>query len=214
MKTISWTEDECKAFYNHARKIIKYDYALWAKMIAKALGEMKPLIIADIACGPGLLAFELMKFVSPDCEFIMLDSADQMLSIVELKDAGQHKIKLINCKAEALEILDESVDIALCKDLLAYINEPEKVFSEIYRILKPNGLAFIIDYDSEAYKFIALILYWIIKLKFGKEQADRFWYGYENGYPSTKLLDQLSEMGFGVRDMKMRGISYIVRVEK
>ncbi|KAL3813841.1 hypothetical protein ACJIZ3_015109 [Penstemon smallii] len=53
-------------------------------------------------------------------------------------------------KGQEFEIEDESFDAVLCTVSVQYLQQPEKVFAEIFRVLKPGGV-FIVSFSNRLF---------------------------------------------------------------
>jgi SAM-dependent methyltransferase len=54
----------------------------------------------------------------------------------------QDNVDLV-CDIHAIELPDNSVDGAICTGVLEHVEDPAKVVQEIFRILKPGGMAYL-----------------------------------------------------------------------
>lgn len=125
---------------------------LCAEEIAKLTGDG---IFLDIACGDGYFTVPCAAFGT---KIIAGDISNAMLGILQDK-AGLNGISLENvtlCRINALDIplATESVDAAAANSVLHLISNPQKVISEIHRVLKKGGAFICIDdapgnYDSQ-----------------------------------------------------------------
>jgi SAM-dependent methyltransferase len=70
-------------------------------------------------------------------EVLKIDGAVTVVNI----DAGAHPD--VMCDASAIPLPDGSFDNVLCFNLLEHVAEPEKVMSEISRLLRPGGRLFV-----------------------------------------------------------------------
>jgi ubiquinone/menaquinone biosynthesis C-methylase UbiE len=104
--------------------------------------------VADLGCGPGFYALALADIVGPEGKVYAVDSDEKAVREVERK-AGERSLRNIDARAVSASrldfIADGSVDFVLCHGLLCSMapQEHEAAVSELKRILKPEGLAYI-----------------------------------------------------------------------
>jgi len=109
---------------------------------------MQGQTVADLGCGPGFYTFALAESVGPEGRVYAVDSDERAVRAVERKAA---KGKFQNVKvhfssaADLGFIADSSVDFVLAEGLLCSMAPHGRDFavSEIKRILKPGGKAFL-----------------------------------------------------------------------
>lgn len=95
----------------------------------------------DIGCGTGDYLVELLSFTD---EVIGADNAQLMLSVARENIKGhEQRIKLYQEDIENLSFSDDCFDVVICAGVLEYIYDDTKALSEIYRVLKPGGFAYI-----------------------------------------------------------------------
>ncbi len=117
-------------------EITNRDYAI-GKELANIINNG---ILLDLACGDGSITLPIAKFGT---KVIATDISKKMLSLL-IKKAKYNSINLRNvsiCRMNALNIqlMNDSVDFVVANGLLHLISNPNKVISEIYRVLKPGG---------------------------------------------------------------------------
>ncbi|MFW6043679.1 MAG: class I SAM-dependent methyltransferase [Marinilabiliaceae bacterium] len=66
------------------------------------------------------------------------------------KKAAERGINAIACTAEDLPYKDNSFDFALMVTTICFVDDPQKTFQEIHRILKPEGHIIIAFVDKES----------------------------------------------------------------
>ena len=98
-------------------------------------------IFLDIACGDGCLTVPAAEY---GVQIIAGDISNAMLGILQGK-AAHNGISLENvtlCRMNALDLPlgNETVDVAVANSVLHLISNPQKVISEIYRVLKKGGV--------------------------------------------------------------------------
>ena len=105
-------------------------------------------VVADLGCGPGYFTFALAECVGPKGRVYAVDSNEKAIRAVERKayKRGYRNIKAYASSAANLSFIeDESVEFVLADGLLCSMapRDHGAVVTEIKRILKPNGKAFL-----------------------------------------------------------------------
>jgi ArsR family transcriptional regulator len=99
-------------------------------------------VVADLGCGTGWASAMLAPNVA---RVIGVDSSAAMLKAARKRVADFSNIDLRRGELDALPIEDASCDAALMLLALTYVNDPQKVLSEMSRVIKPGGKAVILD---------------------------------------------------------------------
>lgn len=112
--------------------------------------------VLDLGCGTGRDAFILSQIVGEKGRVIGIDMTDEQLSVAN-QYIGWHMDKFgykkpnVEFKKGYIEDLktagieDNSVDIVISNCVINLSPDKEKVFSEIYRVLKPGGELYFSD---------------------------------------------------------------------
>jgi len=106
--------------------------------------------VLEIAPGPGYLSIELAKRgfnvtgveLSPDFVAIEKHNAAEAGVTVDFKQGN----------ASALPLDDGMYDFIICSAAFKNFSEPLKALTEMYRVLKPDGTALILDMDHNVTK--------------------------------------------------------------
>jgi len=121
------------------------------KLIAKELVEKIPAngSVLEIAPGPGYFCIELAKLGN-----FQITGLDISKSFVEIarKNAAEAglKIDFREGNASAMPFKENTFDFTFCQAAFKNFSEPVKAISEMYRVLKPGGVAVILDMRSDA----------------------------------------------------------------
>jgi glycosyltransferase involved in cell wall biosynthesis/ubiquinone/menaquinone biosynthesis C-methylase UbiE len=118
------------------------DYELIAPLLASCSGN-----VLDLGGGFGMARL----FLQPACDYAVLDPSSQWL---DLPTSGLHasrpalstKPPFVRGVGERMPFRSESFNEVLALWVLNSVSQPEKVFSEIHRVLKPGGrLVLVLD---------------------------------------------------------------------
>lgn len=122
--------------------------------------EMEPLIaraditpgqvVVEYGCGPGGLALELARRAGPSGHVHGVDlNADFVRAARQaLADAGFTASATVHhATDDQIPLADATADRLVCKNVMEYVPDVAATLSEFHRVLKPGGIAHIIDSD-------------------------------------------------------------------
>lgn len=124
------------------------------------------ITVLEIGCGNGALWRENLKKIPEDLHIVLSDVSLGMINDAEnsLKKAAGKSAKLNSLLENNFEFMefdsniipfeDESVDIVIANHMLFYFDKPDKVLSEVKRVLKKGGFLFASTYGSRHMKEI------------------------------------------------------------
>ena len=104
------------------------------------LDETKPLKILEIGCGPGALAGALHRWY-PNAEITAIDRDSEFIRFAKETEKG---VCFSEADAERLPFADGSFDVTISNTVAEHI-EPSKFYGEQLRVLKPNGVCFVLS---------------------------------------------------------------------
>jgi len=99
--------------------------------------------VLDIGCGPGIYMVDLLQ---RGMDVWGVDVAPKMIeqAISTAKDMGlQSRVHFSVASVENLPFPDEYFDVIICIGVLEYLSKDDLALKEIYRVLKPHGIAII-----------------------------------------------------------------------
>ena len=107
-------------------------------------------------------------------------------SLAMLKKAKARGVEVIGGVAENLPIVSGSFDFALITTTLCFVNDIERTFEEVKRILRKNGFIILGFIDRESF---------LGKIYMDKKDRSLF-YRVANFYSTKEVIDRLRETGF------------------
>ena len=93
--------------------------------------------VLDAGCGPGLYLGELARNVR---EVVGIDSDYSMLSIAAHRLRESSNVALYLGEVVALPFDDSYFDGVISNNVVHFLEDPDKFFREIVRVVKPNGV--------------------------------------------------------------------------
>ncbi len=104
-------------------------------------------VVLDLGSGAGFDAFLAAKVVGDRGKVIGVDMTEEMLekARVNAKKGGYKNVEFRLGEIENLPVEDNSIDVVISNCVINLSPDKEKVFKEVYRVLRPNGRMFVAD---------------------------------------------------------------------
>lgn len=165
--------------------------SLEENLLLELVGDPKGLDVLDVGCGDGDLAFSLAEsgacVVGVDPSEGMIDKAREMAEL-------RNSTATFQCdEGESLSFDEARFDLVLAKTILCFVDDAPMVFSEMARVLRPNGRLVIGELGR--WSFWALQRY--IRGRFGS----RLWRR-GNSWTSAQLRTMAEDAGFTVTEIR------------
>lgn len=146
--------DNISSNYDGLNRVISFGIdQSWRRKVIKLISDSKAQNVVDIATGTGDLAIALAK---ENVEHVVgIDISNGMLDVGRKKIKSQNlseNIDMVQADSEDLPYPDNTFDAATVAFGVRNFENLDKGLSEIYRILKPDGL-FVILETSNPTKF-------------------------------------------------------------
>jgi len=122
---------------------------IWRKKVVNILKSYNPKIILDVATGTGDLAIATLK-INPK-KIYGIDISDGMLNIGQKKIKQKGHDSIISLKkgdAENIPFDDNTFDAVTVAFGVRNFEDLDTGLSEIYRVLKPNGICVILEFTT------------------------------------------------------------------
>lgn len=118
------------------------------KKIIQFLNLKSTNIIADLGCGSGYFTIPISQKVK---KIYGIDIQNEMLNYLEKKIEKQKisNIKILFSKEDQIPLKKSSIDLLLSVNTLHEFHKKKIIIQEIQRVLKPEGIAAIIDFKKE-----------------------------------------------------------------
>jgi ubiquinone/menaquinone biosynthesis C-methylase UbiE len=156
-------------------------------------------IVVDLGMGPGLLSKEINR-IMPEVTIIGLDPLKKMLKITKkyALTNNLNRIDPILSVAENIPLKNDSVDIIISRFSLLYWKHPNTGFSEIQRVLKPNGKLILETINADFPRWKLFLIKYLMLIKSAGKEVIRY---HIDAYDSAYTRAQVEKL---VTDNKLR----------
>jgi len=136
-------ENSAEAFDKIARTILKNVYPYLAKQIKEDYGITRGTCV-DAGAGSAYLSIELAKVTNLEIRALDIDPDALEIAGRNIRKAGlADRIKLVLGDVQKMPFADRSVDLVVSRGSFLFWKDKVKAFREIWRILKPGGVAYV-----------------------------------------------------------------------
>lgn len=117
----------------------------WPAKIAEELLErlqffrLEPRVIVDLGCGAGLAAAQLRRRY-PRARVVAVDFALMMVRAARRRQRFWRRYDCVCADARSLPLAAQSVDLVFSNLMLPWCDDPEALFAQVQRVLRPGGL--------------------------------------------------------------------------
>ncbi len=118
-------------------------------------------IILDPSGGTGLLVKKLIAQDSTFKHFVINDPSEKMLGIARQRLSGNPSIIFENQKIQDLSYPQNYFSKIICLNSFHFYEHQEQVIDQFYRLLKPGGKLFILDWNRDGFfRIVNTLIRW------------------------------------------------------
>ncbi|MFM7202910.1 MAG: class I SAM-dependent methyltransferase [Myxococcota bacterium] len=112
------------------------------------LTGLKPGMRAvDAGGGAGFVSRIMADIVTASGEVLLVDQSDERLQVAREYTAPFTHVSFVQGPLEQIPLPADSVDYVFCRFVFEYLQNPEAVFAELVRIVRPGGKIVVGDLD-------------------------------------------------------------------
>ncbi len=196
-------------FYDRTNRLISFGLnSYWLNKMVKRISETNPSRVLDLACGTGVLTAKLAA-LGP-MTVTGLDPSEGMLARARKRTADAPDVNYVKGYAEALPFEKDSFSTVTVSYGIRNFADRREAFSQIYRVLEPDGTLFVLEFSPDAPSWRNLLQRFYIHsvlpvlgwMGTGKKEAYRYLRDSVESFPHADVItNELSIAGFS-------GISY------
>ncbi len=113
------------------------------------LGLQKGQSVLDLGSGPGFWTLPLAELVGSEGNVWALDASQEMLDTLASRNPPV-QVHLLRTELPKIALPDHSTDLAWTAFVFHEVEPPEELAHELYRVLKPAGRVFVLDWRPDA----------------------------------------------------------------
>ena len=184
----------------------------WKELLIDWLSPEKEMHIIDVAGGTGDVARRFLKRVKGKGKATVCDPNEFMVEEGKKNHTFKDKIEWIVASAEDLPFKENTFDAYLVSFGVRNFSNIEKSLSEAYRVLKPGGKFYCLEFSraenetiSSVYNFYSSIIPVMGKIIVGDEKPYEYLTKTISNFPSQENFKKMIE-GTKFKDVNYRNI--------
>ena len=123
-------------------------HRLWKKTLLNMMNPSNNQKLIDVACGTGDVAKKFLSYVDKPGQIICVDPNELMIRKGKEKLNNYNNLKWIIAPAEKLPIKDNKFDFYTISFGLRNTENLKEALDEAYRVLKPGGRYFCLEFSK------------------------------------------------------------------
>lgn len=204
LKSIPPRKPECEALLDHGEFTVE-DYTKVTRKLEMKHRKLIRFILEDldvkdhsnvleIGPGPGLISIWMAQ-ENPTLKIIGLDLSEDMICVAnknKIEENVQERVEFVKGNAEDMDLFkDNSFDLVFSNGSLHHWVNPERVFNEIRRVLKPDGTFCITD-GKRNLQFLGKLKFHVLKFTVPKFLRIGWKNSIMAGYTKQEIVDILN----------------------
>ncbi len=138
-------------------------HQVWKQMAVRWSGATEGMTCLDVCCGSGDLALLLARQVGETGQVTGADFAVEQLAIASQRSPHlQNRLRWIEADALALPFDNDSFDAVTMAYGLRNLTDIPQGLAELYRVLKPNAKAAILDFHTPTNPLVNQFQQWYL----------------------------------------------------
>ena len=116
-------------------------------------GIVPGAVVADVGCGPAALSVVLARAVEPGGRVIGVERDGAALDAARrvIADSGVRNVELRQRAATETGLSSGSVDVGMCRNVLAHNGRDEqRIVDHLAELCRPGGVVYLVDVDGTA----------------------------------------------------------------
>lgn len=123
--------------------------------IIKEISLSEGMLVADFGSGAGFYSLPAARLVGSSGRVYALDIRKEMLEVVRSKAKQDYLLNIETIRANLEELhgsklKDQSIDRVIISNILFQVENKNELTAECYRVLKPRGLALVVEWEKSA----------------------------------------------------------------
>ena len=123
------------------------EVALQRALVLHSMSLRAGEVVLDVGPGPGFLATNMAAIVGPSGVVSGIDQSEPMVAMARARCSEQDWVDIQVGQATDLPYQDGVFDAAVATQVYEYVKDIDQALSELCRVLRPGGRAFIVDTD-------------------------------------------------------------------
>lgn len=123
------------------------EVALQRAIVLHSMALRAGEVVLDVGPGPGFLATNMATIVGPSGVISGIDQSEPMVALARDRCRDQDWVDIQIGEATDLPYQSGIFDAAVSTQVYEYVEDVELALSELCRVLRPGGRAFIVDTD-------------------------------------------------------------------
>ncbi|MCW8311067.1 methyltransferase domain-containing protein [Sphingobacterium sp. InxBP1] len=107
--------------------------------------NIKTGVIADLGCGTGMDAINLAQMLGSEVRVVGVDHDEALIEHAKSSSKDIGNVSFVQGEVYQLDFENESIDGVRMERVVQHLTAPDKMFQEVYRILRPGQPIVIVE---------------------------------------------------------------------